>query len=88
MQGGTFTITNPGVFGAQFGMPIISQPQVAIMGVGNIEKRVAVVDDMIAIRLRGYLTLGYDHRIIDGAVADEFMSYVKKTIENFDPASV
>jgi len=88
VQGGTFTITNPGVFGAAFGMPIISQPQVAIMGVGNIEKRVAVVDDMIAIRTKGYLSLGYDHRIIDGAVADEFMSHVKKTIENFDPASV
>jgi 2-oxoglutarate dehydrogenase E2 component (dihydrolipoamide succinyltransferase) len=88
VQGGTFTITNPGVFGALFGMPIISQPQVAIMGVGHIEKRVAVIDDAIAIRMKGYLTLGYDHRLIDGAVADEFMSHVKKTIENFDPASV
>ena len=88
VQGGTFTITNPGVFGAAFGMPIISQPQVAIMGVGNIEKRVAVVDDMIAIRTKGYLSLGYDHRIVDGAVADEFMSHVKKTIENFDPSAV
>jgi 2-oxoglutarate dehydrogenase E2 component (dihydrolipoamide succinyltransferase) len=88
VQGGTFTITNPGVFGALFGMPIISQPQVAIMGVGNIEKRVAVIDDMIAIRTKGYLSLGYDHRIIDGAVADEFMSHIKKMIENFDPDSV
>jgi 2-oxoglutarate dehydrogenase E2 component (dihydrolipoamide succinyltransferase) len=88
VQGGTFTITNPGVFGAQFGMPIISQPQVAIMGVGHIEKRVAVVDDMIAIRTKGYLSLGYDHRIIDGAVADEYMSHVKKTLENFDPSAV
>jgi 2-oxoglutarate dehydrogenase E2 component (dihydrolipoamide succinyltransferase) len=88
VQGGTFTITNPGVFGALFGMPIISQPQVAIMGVGHIEKRVAVVDDAIAIRTKGYLTLGYDHRIIDGAVADEFMNHVKKQLENFDPASV
>jgi pyruvate dehydrogenase E2 component (dihydrolipoamide acetyltransferase) len=58
------------------------------MGVGTIEKRVAVVDDMIAIRTKGYLSLGYDHRIIDGAVADEFMSHVKKTIENFDPSAV
>ena len=88
VQGGTFTITNPGVFGAMFGMPIISQPQVAIMGVGAIEKRVAVIEDAIAIRLKGYLTLGYDHRLIDGAVADEFMSHVKKTLENFDASSV
>ncbi|MEI6666754.1 MAG: dihydrolipoamide acetyltransferase family protein [Acidobacteriota bacterium] len=88
VQGGTFTITNPGVFGAQFGMPIISQPQVAIMGVGHIEKRVAVVDDMIAIRTKGYLSLGYDHRIIDGAVADEFMSHVKRTLETFDASAV
>ena len=88
VQGGTFTITNPGVFGALFGMPIINQPQVAILGVGNIEKRPVVVDDAIAIRPMAYLTLGYDHRVIDGAVADEFMSHVKKTLENWDPAAV
>jgi 2-oxoglutarate dehydrogenase E2 component (dihydrolipoamide succinyltransferase) len=89
VQGGTFTITNPGVFGAQFGMPIISQPQVAILGVGTIEKRVVVVeDDAIGIRTRGYLSIGYDHRLIDGAVADEFMSHLKHTIENFDPDAV
>ena len=89
VQGGTFTITNPGVFGALFGMPIISQPQVAILGVGTIEKRVAVVDDdAIGIRTKGYLSLGYDHRLIDGAVADQFMSHLKKTIENFDPDAV
>ena len=82
--GGTFTITNPGVFGALFGMPIISQPQVAILGVGNIEKRPIVIDDAIAIRPMGYLTLGYDHRLIDGAVADEFMSHIKKQIEHWD----
>jgi pyruvate dehydrogenase E2 component (dihydrolipoamide acetyltransferase) len=87
VHGGTFTITNPGVFGAQFGMPIISQPQVAIMGVGHIERRVAVVDDMIAIRTKGYLSLGYDHRIIDGAVADEYMSHVKDALENVDPSA-
>jgi 2-oxoglutarate dehydrogenase E2 component (dihydrolipoamide succinyltransferase) len=87
VQGGTFTITNPGVFGALFGMPIINQPQVAILGVGNIEKRPVVVDDAIAIRPMAYLSLGYDHRIIDGAVADEFMSHVKKTLENWDPAA-
>jgi pyruvate dehydrogenase E2 component (dihydrolipoamide acetyltransferase) len=89
VQGGTFTITNPGVFGAQFGMPIISQPQVAILGVGTIEKRVAVVEyDAIGIRTKGYLSIGYDHRLVDGAVADEFMSHLKKTIENFDPDAV
>jgi pyruvate dehydrogenase E2 component (dihydrolipoamide acetyltransferase) len=84
VQGGTFTITNPGQFGAQFGMPIINQPQVAILGVGTIEKRPIVVDDAIAIRTMAYLTLGYDHRLIDGAVADQFMSDVKKQLENFD----
>jgi pyruvate dehydrogenase E2 component (dihydrolipoamide acetyltransferase) len=88
VHGGTFTITNPGNFGAQFGLPIINQPQVAILGVGTIEKRPVIVDDMIGIRLRGYLTLGYDHRLIDGAVADQFMSDVKKGIETFDPAQV
>jgi pyruvate dehydrogenase E2 component (dihydrolipoamide acetyltransferase) len=85
VQGGTFTITNPGVFGALFGMPIINQPQVAILGIGAVEKRPVVVNDAVTIRLRAYMTLGYDHRIIDGAVADEFMSHLKKTIENFDP---
>ena len=88
VQGGTFTITNPGQFGAQFGMPIINQPQVAILGVGTIEKRPVVVDDAIAIRTMAYLTLGYDHRLVDGAVADAFMSDVKKGIENFDPSQV
>ena len=88
VQGGTFTITNPGVFGALFGMPIISQPQVAILGIGNVEKRAVVVDDAIAIRPMAYLTLGYDHRVIDGAVADEFMSIVKQSLENWDPNAV
>jgi pyruvate/2-oxoglutarate dehydrogenase complex dihydrolipoamide acyltransferase (E2) component len=88
VHGGTFTITNPGNFGALFGLPIINQPQVAILGVGTIEKRVVVVDDMIAIRLRGYLTLGYDHRLIDGAVADQFMADVKKGLETFDASQV
>ena len=85
VTGGTFTITNPGVFGALFGMPIIHQPQVAILGVGHIEKRPVVIDDAIAIRPMAYLSLGYDHRIIDGAVADEFMSHVKHELENWDP---
>ncbi len=86
VAGGTFTITNPGVFGALFGMPIINQPQVAILGVGAIEKRPMVVDDAIAIRTMAYLSLGYDHRIIDGAVADAFMSRVKHALEHWDPA--
>jgi 2-oxoglutarate dehydrogenase E2 component (dihydrolipoamide succinyltransferase) len=85
VSGGTFTITNPGVFGALFGMPIINQPQVAILGVGNVEKRAVVIEDAIAIRPMAYLTLGYDHRIIDGAVADQFMSHVKHALENWDP---
>jgi pyruvate dehydrogenase E2 component (dihydrolipoamide acetyltransferase) len=88
VQGGTFSITNPGVFGALFGMPIISQPQVAILGIGAIEKRPVVVDDAIAIRPMAYLSLGYDHRLIDGAVADQFMSVIKQRIEAFDPAAV
>jgi len=88
VAGGTFTITNPGVFGALFGTPIISQPQVAILGVGNVEKRPVVVDDAIAIRPMAYLTLGYDHRVIDGAVADEFMSIIKKTLETWEPSAV
>ena len=86
VSGGTFTITNPGVFGALFGMPIINQPQVAILGVGAVEKRPVVVDDAIGIRPMAYLSLGYDHRIIDGAVADEFLAHVKKTLENWDPS--
>jgi pyruvate dehydrogenase E2 component (dihydrolipoamide acetyltransferase) len=86
VTGGTFTITNPGVFGALFGMPIINQPQVAILGVGSIEKRPVVIDDAIAIRPMAYLTLGYDHRLIDGAVADQYMSHVKRALETWDPA--
>jgi pyruvate dehydrogenase E2 component (dihydrolipoamide acetyltransferase) len=88
VQAGTFTITNPGTFGAQFGLPVINQPQVAILGVGTIEKRPVVIDDMIGIRQMGYLTLGYDHRLVDGAVADQFMADVKKTLENFDANEV
>jgi pyruvate dehydrogenase E2 component (dihydrolipoamide acetyltransferase) len=88
VQGGTFTITNPGAYGALFGTPIINQPQVAILDVGVIEKRVAVIDDAIAIRTRGYLSLGFDHRLIDGAVADRFLSHVRRTLENFDPDDV
>jgi 2-oxoglutarate dehydrogenase E2 component (dihydrolipoamide succinyltransferase) len=81
---GTFTITNPGQFGSQFGMPIINQPQVAILGVGTIEKRPIVIDDAIAIRTMAYLTLGYDHRLVDGATGDQFMADIKQQIEHFD----
>ena len=88
VDGGTFTITNPGTFGSAFSMPIINQPQVAILSVGNIEKRPVVINDAIAIRSRSYLTLGFDHRLIDGAVADEFMARVKQTIEEFDDSQV
>jgi 2-oxoglutarate dehydrogenase E2 component (dihydrolipoamide succinyltransferase) len=84
VQGGTFTITNPGIFGAFFGLPIISQPQVAILGVGSVDKRVVVVDDMIAIRPMCYMTLGYDHRLIDGADAGRFLQALKDRLQNFD----
>ena len=88
VEGSTFTITNPGQFGAVFGLPIINQPNSAIMGVGGITKAPVVVtddngNDSIAIRSLVHLTLGYDHRIIDGAVADQFMAEVKKTLENW-----
>lgn len=84
VQGGTFTITNPGIFGALFGLPIISQPQVAILGVGSVDKRVVVVDDMIAVRPMCYFTLGYDHRLIDGADAGRFLKRLKDRIQDFD----
>jgi pyruvate dehydrogenase E2 component (dihydrolipoamide acetyltransferase) len=88
VEGSTFTITNPGQFGAVFGLPIINQPNSAIMGVGGIMKMPLVVtdadgNDSIAIRSVVHLTLGYDHRLIDGAIADQFMDLVKKTLENF-----
>jgi pyruvate dehydrogenase E2 component (dihydrolipoamide acetyltransferase) len=81
VQGGTFTITNPGVFGGLIGMPIINQPQVAILGVGGIKKRPVVINDAIAIRATGLLSLSFDHRIIDGAVADQFLATVRDVIE-------
>jgi 2-oxoglutarate dehydrogenase E2 component (dihydrolipoamide succinyltransferase) len=81
---GTFTITNPGMLGAQFGTPIINQPQVAILAVGAIEKRPAVVNDALAVQTMAYLALGFDHRIIDGVVADGFMSRVKHALEHWD----
>jgi 2-oxoglutarate dehydrogenase E2 component (dihydrolipoamide succinyltransferase) len=84
VQAGTFTITNPGIFGALYGLPLINQPQVAILGVGAIEKRAIVVDDAIAIRRMCLLTLGYDHRLIDGADAGRFLSFVKERLEHFE----
>jgi len=86
VQEGTFTITNPGVFGSILGTPIINQPQVAILGVGAIEKRPVVRNDAIAIRSMVYLVLTFDHRIIDGAVADQFMARLKSILENWDEA--
>jgi pyruvate dehydrogenase E2 component (dihydrolipoamide acetyltransferase) len=87
VQGGTFTITNPGVFGGLTGTPIINQPQVAILGVGVIKKRPVVIDDAIAIRQIGILGLSFDHRIIDGAVADQFLAVVRDVIEKADYTS-
>jgi hypothetical protein len=84
VQGGTFTITNPGIFGALYGLPLINQPQVAILGVGTIEKRPVVIDDAIAIRPVCHLTLGYDHRLIDGAEAGRFLSFMKERLEGFE----
>ena len=93
VQDGTFTITNPGVFGSLMGAPIINQPQVAIMGVGAIEKRPKVItgadgEDTIAIRTCAYMSLSFDHRIIDGAVADQFLAFVKSTVEDFPESAV
>jgi 2-oxoglutarate dehydrogenase E2 component (dihydrolipoamide succinyltransferase) len=84
VQGGTFTLTNPGPFGGLYGIPIINQPQVAILGLGGIHKRPVVVGDAIAIRDMVYLSLSFDHRLIDGATADQFMAEVKKRLENWD----
>jgi pyruvate dehydrogenase E2 component (dihydrolipoamide acetyltransferase) len=89
VEGSTFTVTNPGQFGAVFGLPIINQPNSAIMGVGGITKQPLVVtdkegNDSIAIRSVVHLTLGYDHRLIDGAVADQFMALVKKNLETWN----
>jgi 2-oxoglutarate dehydrogenase E2 component (dihydrolipoamide succinyltransferase)/2-oxoisovalerate dehydrogenase E2 component (dihydrolipoyl transacylase) len=78
VQGGTFTITNHGGFGSLFSTPIIHQPQIAILGIGAIQKRAVVIDDAIAIRPMGYLSLSFDHRVIDGATADRFMAKVKE----------
>jgi len=83
VQEGTFSITNPGVFGGLFGLPVISQPNVGILGLGAIEKRPVVINDSIAIRSMCYVTLSYDHRVVDGAVAHQFLHKVKETLENW-----
>ena len=88
VQGGTFTVTNPGVFGSLFGTPIINQPQVAILGIGTIEKRPVVRDDAIAIRTMCYFALTFDHRLVDGADADRFMAQIKATLQEFDEAAL
>jgi 2-oxoglutarate dehydrogenase E2 component (dihydrolipoamide succinyltransferase) len=93
VQEGTFTITNPGVFGSLMGTPIINQPQVAILGVGAIEKRPKILpgvdgEDTIAIRTCAYFSISFDHRVIDGAVADQFLAFVKKTIESFPETGI
>src|SRR6059036_4031446 len=93
IQRGTFTITNPGVFGSYAGAPIINQPQVAILGVGTIEKRPKVISlsdgtDTIAIRTMGMLSMSYDHRIVDGADADRFLADLKQTLENFPEGAI
>jgi 2-oxoglutarate dehydrogenase E2 component (dihydrolipoamide succinyltransferase) len=86
VQHSTFSITNPGVFGGLMGLPVISQPNVAILGMGTIQKRPMVINDAIAIRSMVYLTLSYDHRVVDGAVAHQFMGKVKKFLEEWSEA--
>jgi pyruvate dehydrogenase E2 component (dihydrolipoamide acetyltransferase) len=83
VQNGTISVTNPGIYGSLFGMPIINQPQVAILGVGGVEKRPVVINDAIAIRPMVYLSLSFDHRIIDGAVADQFMARLKTRLQSW-----
>ena len=83
VQESTFSITNPGVFGGLFGLPVISQPNVGILGLGAIEKRPVVINDSIAIRSMCYVTLSYDHRVVDGAIAHQFLHKVKETLENW-----
>ena len=83
VQESTFSITNPGTFGGLMGLPIINQPNVAILGIGAIQKRPVIIDDAIAIRSMVYLTLSYDHRVVDGATAHQFMRRVKERLENW-----
>jgi len=84
IQGGTFTVTNPGVYGNIFGLPIINQPQLAILGVGAIKKRPVVVGDAIAIRSIMFISLSYDHRVIDGSLSARFVQQIRSNLENYD----
>lgn len=84
VAGGTFTVTNPGVFGTIIGTPIINQPQVAILCLGAIKKRPVVIDDMIGIREMCYLTLSYDHRIVDGSLSGQYLAFIREYLENWD----
>jgi pyruvate/2-oxoglutarate dehydrogenase complex dihydrolipoamide acyltransferase (E2) component len=88
VTGGTFTITNPGIYGGLVGAPIINQPQVAILGLGAIEKRPVVIDDAIAIRPRAYISLSFDHRLIDGSVAEEFMGSLRDSLASITAAAI
>ena len=81
-------MTNPGIFGGLWGLPIISQPQVAILAVGAIEKRAVVIDDAIVARPMCYLTLGYDHRLVDGADGGRFLQALKERLQTFDEAAL
>jgi 2-oxoglutarate dehydrogenase E2 component (dihydrolipoamide succinyltransferase) len=83
VQHSTFSITNPGVFGGLMGLPVINQPNVGILGLGAIQKRAMVINDAIAIRSMVYLTLSYDHRVVDGAIAHQFLGRIKKTLEEW-----
>jgi 2-oxoglutarate dehydrogenase E2 component (dihydrolipoamide succinyltransferase) len=83
VQNGTITVTNPGIYGPLFGTPIINQPQVAILGIGGIQKRPVVINDAIAIHSMVYLSLSFDHRVIDGAVADQAMASLKSKLESW-----
>ena len=84
VQESTFSITNPGSIGGLMGLPIINQPNVAILGIGAIQKRPVVVDDAVAIRSMVYITLSYDHRVVDGAVGHQFMAHVKRSLETWN----
>jgi 2-oxoglutarate dehydrogenase E2 component (dihydrolipoamide succinyltransferase) len=86
VQEATFAITNPGVFGGLMGLPVINQPNVAILGLGAIQKRPVVIEDAIAIRSMVYLTLSYDHRVVDGAVSHQFLAKVKQSLEKWTEA--
>ena len=84
VQGGTFTVTNPGIFGNLYGFPIINQPQVAILGIGAIKKRPVIVNDEITIRSMVYISMSYDHRIIDGALGGKYLQKIVEYLENFN----